>query len=573
MRSGQLGTSGNNMQKYVTVGDPYSYADAEPASYNALLSASSYNGSDHGYINFKAKVPVEAGIYKITLGTCQFGTGTGYVKNADESSTLNITDENGQTVTSFNQNTGACYHNNTTSNVVSVWYTASSDETITVVCGSYTPYFAIEKVNAVPELQYTVTYANNTTDVEGIVPSVASITAGNSVTLPVNRTLYKDGYTLTGWSDGTTTYEPGTNYTPTANVTLNAVFSANTVSLNDRTAATTIKWSFRRDEGAPIVQWEGNNHANHIWVTQATVAGSTIDVKMSIDASSGKFNNASNTDCTQTNSGTTFVIPSYKNAVVELQCHGSFTISTTTIDGSSTYTTGSGTTTVTYTVTGNTGSSTIVIGDGSYYRYVQVTLPAPQTVDVNVTSALYATYYNGELPLVLPEDLQAATIDGENGGKLTLNWRYGEGDVIPAATPVLLKATTATGYTLTEKIGDTTAAPTGNYLLGSDEATTTSGGGDGAKYYALQYGTGDYYGAADGAAFAIGAHKAWLALPASAGARSFFLLDGETTSIRDAVKSENLKENSVYDLQGRCVNGSEVKPGLYIVNGKKIVIK
>lgn len=214
------------------------------------------------------------------------------------------------------------------------------------------------------------------------------------------------------------------------------------------------------------------------------------------------------------------------------------------------------------------------------YRINNLTITATiATTDVTVSDALYATYYNS-VPCVVPANLQAATVDGEESGKLTLNWRYSEGDVIPGGTAVLLKATEATNYTLTYAANITTAAPTGNYLLGSDEATTTSGGGDGAKYYALQYGTGDnasklgfYYGAADGAAFTIGAHKAWLALPASSGARSFFLLDGETTSINDAVKSDNLKENSVYDLQGRCVNGSEAKPGLYIVNGKKIVIK
>ncbi len=174
LRNEQLGTDANNPNnKYLTIdaNNAYTYTDADPDPYNAYLTSTKYNGNQHGYVSFKAKVPVLTGIYKITLGTCAYGSGTGYVKNADESSTLTIIDENGQEQTSFNQNTGACYHNNTTNNVVSVWYEAENDETITVVCGNYTPYFAIEKVNAVPELKYAVTYAKGD-GVEGTVPGV-----------------------------------------------------------------------------------------------------------------------------------------------------------------------------------------------------------------------------------------------------------------------------------------------------------------------------------------------------------------------------------------------------------------
>jgi hypothetical protein len=32
-------------------------------------------------------------------------------------------------------------------------------------------------------------------------------------------------------------------------------------------------------------------------------------------------------------------------------------------------------------------------------------------------------------------------------------------------------------------------------------------------------------------------------------------------------------DNSVYDLNGRKVNEKSLKPGLYIKNGKKVVIK
>ncbi|MBR6276202.1 MAG: hypothetical protein IKR31_04630, partial [Prevotella sp.] len=53
---------------------------------------------------------------------------------------------------------------------------------------------------------------------------------------------------------------------------------------------------------------------------------------------------------------------------------------------------------------------------------------------------------------------------------------------------------------------------------------------------------------------------------------------GETTGIKDAVKSEELRIKSYYDLQGRKIVNSkwsngQMPKGLYIVNGKKHIVK
>ena len=377
LRNGQLGTIGNNLVKYLTIdgNDNYNYADEAPETYNAKLSASSYNGSDHGYVNLKAGVPLTTGIYKITLGTCQFGTGTGYVKNADESSTLNIVDANGQVQTSFNQNTGACYHNNTTSNVISVWYEATADQTITVACGNYTPYFAIERVNALPEAQYVVTYQNNTDGATGTVPATVAVSVGNSITLPVNRTLYKDGYTLTGWNDGVNTYAPGANYTPTANTTMTAVFTANAYSVTQSLAAHTARWDFQTQNGCPTVAWEGRT--GDFLVTQTTVNGNSVDVKLDINTTPGKFNNASNTDWCQVNEGTTLSFPAAAGAVVTAYSmnepkNNSDVKSTLNGNEYSSYSSY----VATYSAAPTEGMSTLTVKGGSYYRYVEITYPA-----------------------------------------------------------------------------------------------------------------------------------------------------------------------------------------------------
>ena len=58
----------------------------------------------------------------------------------------------------------------------------------------------------------------------------------------------------------------------------------------------------------------------------------------------------------------------------------------------------------------------------------------------------------------------------------------------------------------------------------------------------------------------------WLGTQA---ARGFFALDGETTGIKSVATS--VEDGTVYDLQGRRV--AQPKAGLYIVNGKKVVVK
>lgn len=74
------------------------------------------------------------------------------------------------------------------------------------------------------------------------------------------------------------------------------------------------------------------------------------------------------------------------------------------------------------------------------------------------------------------------------------------------------------------------------------------------------------------AAANVPARKAFFTIPASANARSFSMVfDEETTAIRQLRKT--VAESPVYDLNGRVVRGNNLKPGVYVKNGKKVVVK
>ena len=225
---------------------------------------------------------------------------------------------------------------------------------------------------------YTVTYAIG--DGTGVAPAaVGEITKGTSITLPKNFTMYKEGYTMTGWSDGTDTYATGAQYTVNGDVTLTAQYTANTVSLEDRTNATTITFDFRRENGAPTVQW-GEGSGAHVWVTQATVAGKTIDVKADINVTAdGKVANANWEDWVQINNTTEIAVPSENGAIIKISAYDDKNVTTVNGNTKDSY----ASQVYTYNVTNDGSIAQIVMGQGegsAYYKYIEVTLPSKSEV-------------------------------------------------------------------------------------------------------------------------------------------------------------------------------------------------
>ncbi len=334
-------------------------ADAD----NAIATITGKTGNNHGLQNFSATVPV-SGAVKITMSTCSWG------------GDVTVKDATGATVATFTTKKGeggsGCYKGNglEDENIVSAKYVGEAT-TLTISGGAYVGFFAVEAVSASAAL---VSYSLGDVECQGsIVPNGGTFAAGDAYTIPsVNCTLYKEGHTLTGWTDGTKTYAAGETVTLEGDLALTPVFTANEVNLADRTEPVTIKWNFRRDQGAPAVGWQ--NADGLVWVAQATVNGKAIDVALPFSTKPGKFNNQNNTDWVQINGGTTFTVPSAKGAVISMEAYSEIT--TTTIDGQSDYTQGK---TISYEVANKAETVDVVIGDGSYYRYISVVLPVPET--------------------------------------------------------------------------------------------------------------------------------------------------------------------------------------------------
>lgn len=222
------------------------------------------------------------------------------------------------------------------------------------------------------EKQKLVTYALGTLEsVEGAVPEVEYVDNGGQVTIPTNKTLYKEGYTLTGWTDGNTTYNIGAKVTITEDVTLTPVFTENTVSLAKHDyEPITANWYFGPKNGAPALNYQGKKG---ILVTQVSVEGVTMDLKLDLDGTNGKIYNIGRSDeWAQVNNGTIFSFPSCQGAIVTITAYNE--LSSTSIEGSTDYAAGK---TISYTISGTDAKNTIVVGgDASYISLVKVVYPA-----------------------------------------------------------------------------------------------------------------------------------------------------------------------------------------------------
>ena len=188
-------------------------------------------------------------------------------------------------------------------------------------------------------------------------------------------------------------------------------------------------------------------------------------------------------------------------------------------------------------------------------------LPVTKTI----TSAGWATYCS---PYALNLAGASATLEdayivtGGNDGVLTLT--SVKNGTVPANTGLLLKG--SEGTVTIPIVGSSTTNVAANKLVGvTAEETLLANGG-----YVLMGSpsVGFYQNASD---FTLGANTAYLpANFAATTARGFYSF-GDATGIGATLKNKGIENKEVYNLKGQRV--AQPTKGLYIKNGKKIVVK
>ena len=222
-------------------------------------------------------------------------------------------------------------------------------------------------------------------------------------------------------------------------------------------------------------------------------------------------------------------------------------------------------------------------GTPDTYSDYCTTIPAMLTVTIAEACTDGSKYYgtfSSSSAFKVPANVTVSEIGINNGGTMNVQ-EYAGGAIVPANTGVMVSATTFGEHKLiisSEEGKSVLGAenrlrPTGDNGLTATEMNSAEP--ETCKFYRLTMHNstqiGFWWGADGGQSFDIAANKAYLAVPASvAGARNGFAFGDDATGISNVNVNENVN-GSVFDLQGRKV--STPGKGLYIVNGKKVVIK
>ncbi len=291
------------------------------------------------------------------------------------------------------------------------WYetTNSKNKGGTAITGATSAEYTIEKVNksayyyclvtntatgtitptraAAVGFYVNVGFANNDADAYGEAPKPIKVQSGLPVTMPKNQTLIKDGYTLTGWTDGKTKTAIGKDYTPQKDVILNPVFTPNAgnVSLQKRSEEMTVRWVFATENGS--AEYNNNASAN---VLQPIINGDAIDVGIKMTKGDNQTNEAMASNGWMAANNGNFTLPVVKGARIALTVYypTDITINGENITYNATYGE-QGAVRYVYAYTGSKKEITLNIAN-NYIKDLEIYYPAPELLSTN--AATYNVY-------------------------------------------------------------------------------------------------------------------------------------------------------------------------------------
>ena len=206
------------------------------------------------------------------------------------------------------------------------------------------------------------------------------------------------------------------------------------------------------------------------------------------------------------------------------------------------------------------------IVEGGYVDFLFVVTEevTPKSYTLAVGETEWATLFL-DFNAAIPADVKAYTVTAVNDGYVTLTPVTG---VLPAETGVIVKAAKGE-YNFVSSTDEATNVD-GNLL----EGTVTDKNIEGEAYVlgVVDGEVGFYKAQASGTSWKNNANKAYL--PASAVPNksvAFYGFDWDGTTGVEKVEIRNEKEE-IYDLCGRRIE-KVTTPGIYIINGKKVLVK
>jgi hypothetical protein len=191
-----------------------------------------------------------------------------------------------------------------------------------------------------------------------------------------------------------------------------------------------------------------------------------------------------------------------------------------------------------------------------------------QGYEVEVAAKEFITYYKDEPLRVEDEAAELYTISSVNGDQAVLSQKS---DAMPSNTPMLVynKSNETKVILLIPCAEPDLAITVAPEFQGTLTGTTIAASTESQTNYAF-----------NGKAFVfvkdaieVGPNKAWLSINTGEPSARIMLVFDDVTEVKEVKEVNGIKEVNWYDLNGRKLQAAPTKKGVYIMNGKKVVVK
>ena len=209
--------------------------------------------------------------------------------------------------------------------------------------------------------------------------------------------------------------------------------------------------------------------------------------------------------------------------------------------------------------------------DGSNYdgeTALSNTFQLFQGYEITVPAGEFITYYKDEPLRIEDQEADLYTIQSVSADQAVLS---SPSDAMPALTPMLIynKSQQEKVILLIPCAEPDLAITVAPEFQGTLTGTTIAASTEGQTNYAF-----------NGKAFvfvkndlAIGANKAWLSVNTGEPSARITLVFDDATGVNGVIGVKEVNDGSWYDLNGRKLDKMPTKKGVYLFNGKKVVVK
>ena len=215
--------------------------------------------------------------------------------------------------------------------------------------------------------------------------------------------------------------------------------------------------------------------------------------------------------------------------------------------------------------------NTWFVADGIQLYYAKddfpnINIDTPDCASVTISNTGWATFVSDKALNFQGSPVKAYIVTDHNDYDLVMTQMTG---TVPANTPLLLNAAKAGEYNIPFAAGSTTSVD-GNKLVAGNGESVSEGSEEEERYVLVADGNKAVFKRIESTPATVPVGKAYLQFVGELDAPFLYIGSGQTTGI-ESIEAAKAAKGVYYNMAGQRV--AKPTKGLYIVNGKKVVVK